>query len=114
MPDGCPNEIYTLMLECWGRGNTLRKQPQAIMRDINQILYQVYNSRRTHTYEFPKLLIDFHKKDENGTDTEETKSNSESHVSSMITDNTSVTMEDGDDGELIKIINNSFLFFKSY
>lgn len=46
------------MLQCWGENNTSRKQPQAIMRDINQILYQVYNSRRTHTYAtaFPKLF----------------------------------------------------------
>ena len=38
------------MLECWGKNNSIaRKQPQAIMRDINQILYEVYNVR-THTY----------------------------------------------------------------
>ncbi|XP_014484244.1 PREDICTED: tyrosine-protein kinase hopscotch [Dinoponera quadriceps] len=57
-PAGCPNGVYRLMLQCWGENNTSRKQPQAIMRDINQILYQVYNSRRTHAYAtaFPKLF----------------------------------------------------------
>lgn len=38
------------MRECWDADPHRRKQPQAIMRDINQILYQVYNSRRTHSY----------------------------------------------------------------
>ena len=37
-PKDCPNEIYKLMLKCWGKNNSIaRKQPQAIMRDINQI-----------------------------------------------------------------------------
>ncbi|KAG7169408.1 Tyrosine-protein kinase hopscotch-like [Homarus americanus] len=28
-----------------------RRQPQAIMRDVNQILYQVFNSRKNHAYQ---------------------------------------------------------------
>ncbi|XP_060536177.1 uncharacterized protein LOC132708084 [Cylas formicarius] len=49
-PPDCPNEIYTLMLECWEADPHRRKQPQAISRDINQLLYQVYNSRKNHSY----------------------------------------------------------------
>ncbi|KAF5274388.1 hypothetical protein FQA39_LY07268 [Lamprigera yunnana] len=49
-PTECPNNIYQLMQECWDADPHCRKQPQALMRDINQILYQVYNSRRIHSY----------------------------------------------------------------
>ncbi|XP_017778377.1 PREDICTED: tyrosine-protein kinase hopscotch [Nicrophorus vespilloides] len=49
-PQNCPSDIYKLMLECWDADMHRRKQPQAISRDINQILYQVYNSRRVHAY----------------------------------------------------------------
>lgn len=58
IPKGCPMDVYKLMLDCWGEPDSLRKQPQAIMRDIHRILYQVFNSRRTHAYAtaFPKLL----------------------------------------------------------
>ncbi|XP_069675687.1 tyrosine-protein kinase hopscotch [Periplaneta americana] len=50
LPSGCPVDIYRLMLECWDLDPYRRKKPQAIMRDINQILYQVFNSRRVHSY----------------------------------------------------------------
>lgn len=36
----CPVEVYNLMQECWEKDLHKRKKPQAIMRDINQILYQ--------------------------------------------------------------------------
>ncbi|CAH1999123.1 unnamed protein product [Acanthoscelides obtectus] len=49
-PLTCSNEIYALMKECWDIDPHKRKKPQAIMRDVSQILYQVYNSRRTHSY----------------------------------------------------------------
>lgn len=49
-PSNCTNEIYQLMRECWDTDPHRRKQPQAIMRDVNQILYQLFNSRRTHAY----------------------------------------------------------------
>ncbi|CAH1364546.1 tyrosine-protein kinase hopscotch [Tenebrio molitor] len=49
-PSLCDKDIYDLMRECWDADPHRRKQPQAVMRDINQILYQVYNSRRTHSY----------------------------------------------------------------
>jgi len=67
-PKDCPNEIYKLMLECWGKNNSIaRKKPQAIMRDINQI--SIYNARRTHTYATicPKFFRDADENnDENG------------------------------------------------
>ncbi|XP_045460768.1 tyrosine-protein kinase hopscotch isoform X2 [Harmonia axyridis] len=49
-PPECPDNIYHVMRECWYLDSDRRKHPQAIMRDINQILYQVYNSRRQHSY----------------------------------------------------------------
>jgi len=50
IPNGCPSDIYRLILECWDMDPYRRKKPQAIMRDVNQILYQVFNSRRIHSY----------------------------------------------------------------
>lgn len=111
-PTGCPHEVYKLMLECWGESNAPRKQPQAITRDINQILYQVFNSRRTHAYAtaFPKLFNDVNQTDEDNSDMAESQSvNSESHASSLVTDHTSLTWDDTDDGELILIISINFL-----
>lgn len=49
-PVSCSLEIYSLMKECWDNDPHKRKKPQAIMRDINQILYQLYNSRKVHSY----------------------------------------------------------------
>ncbi|XP_034935206.1 tyrosine-protein kinase hopscotch [Chelonus insularis] len=112
IPNGCPMEVYQLMLECWGEPNGPRKQPQAIMRDINQILYQVYNSRRTHTYAtaFPKLFND---KEANNDDGHEmidnnSSSDSESRASSLFTDRTSLPWDDLDDGgaKLIQFTDN--------
>jgi hypothetical protein len=40
LPSGCTLDIYKLMLECWDLDLYRRKKPQAIMRDLNQILYQ--------------------------------------------------------------------------
>lgn len=77
IPYGCPTEVYRLMLECWGDSSGSRKQPQAIMRDINQILYQVYNSRRSHAYEtaFPKLFSSEQKKiEEDNSDNADSRS----------------------------------------
>lgn len=101
IPNGCPTEVYRLMLECWGDSNGSRKQPQAITRDINQILYQVYNSRRSHAYAtaFPKLLNSQLKKFEQGNfNSNNNKSiNSESRSNSLLMDNTSLPWNDTDD-----------------
>lgn len=42
--------ICLLLQECWSLDPDSRPQPQTIMRDINQIFYEVYNSRRSHSY----------------------------------------------------------------
>jgi len=42
--------LYNIMNDCWQPVQGQRKQPQAIMRDINQLLYKVFNSRRIHDY----------------------------------------------------------------
>ncbi|CAK9814454.1 Tyrosine-protein kinase hopscotch [Anthophora quadrimaculata] len=101
IPNGCPTEVYRLMLECWGDSSGSRKQPQAIMRDINQTLYQVYNSRRSHAYAtaFPKLFTSELKNfDQENSDSCDNRSiNSESRTSSLFTDNTSLHWNDTDD-----------------
>ncbi|KAL1488030.1 hypothetical protein ABEB36_015403 [Hypothenemus hampei] len=53
-PPCCPDEIYTLMIECWHADPYWRKQPQEISRDVNQFMYQVYNSRKKHSYDFAR------------------------------------------------------------
>ncbi|XP_071541156.1 tyrosine-protein kinase hopscotch [Panulirus ornatus] len=50
-PDLCPQDLYKVMLRCWSPDPQARRQPQAIMRDVNQILYQVFNSRKNHAYQ---------------------------------------------------------------
>ncbi|XP_067143590.1 tyrosine-protein kinase JAK2-like [Centruroides vittatus] len=49
-PTDIHSDIGKLMNECWTFDLDNRKKAQAIMRDINQILYEVYNSRRSHSY----------------------------------------------------------------
>ncbi|XP_066255438.1 tyrosine-protein kinase hopscotch-like isoform X2 [Euwallacea similis] len=50
-PAGCPEEIYTLMTECWHANPKTRKQSQEVSREVNHLLYQVYNSRKNHAYD---------------------------------------------------------------
>lgn len=45
-PFSCPDEVWFLINECWHADPSIRKQPQSIVRDISQILYEAYNSRR--------------------------------------------------------------------
>ncbi|XP_033329190.1 tyrosine-protein kinase hopscotch isoform X1 [Megalopta genalis] len=100
MPNGCPTEVYRLMLDCWGDLSGTRKQPQTIMRDINQILYQVYNSRRSHAYTtaFPKLFSSGSKRfDEHNSDNIDSKSICSESRSSLYTYNTSLPWNDTDD-----------------
>ncbi|KAG8180450.1 hypothetical protein JTE90_022795 [Oedothorax gibbosus] len=49
-PPNCRKEMENLIEECWNIDQDSRKRPQAIVRDVNQILYEVYNSRRSHSY----------------------------------------------------------------
>lgn len=50
-PERCPSDLYQVMLQCWSPDPQTRRQPQAVMRDVNQILYQVFNSRQKHAYQ---------------------------------------------------------------
>jgi len=49
-PTQLATPLYNIMHDCWQPVQGQRKQPQAIMRDINQLLYKVFNSRRIHDY----------------------------------------------------------------
>ena len=42
--------LQTIVTDCWHPDSNLRKRPQVLMRDINQLLYKVFNSRRVHEY----------------------------------------------------------------
>ncbi|XP_054160186.1 tyrosine-protein kinase JAK2-like [Oppia nitens] len=52
-PNDCPNEIWTLVGECWTMDCESRKQPHSIYRDISQILYEVFNCQRNDYYSKP-------------------------------------------------------------
>ncbi|XP_071446998.1 tyrosine-protein kinase hopscotch [Hetaerina americana] len=100
IPSGCPREVYNLMLECWDLDFHSRKKPQAVMRDINQILYQVFNSRQTHSYAttFPRNF-------------EKTPDDPDSHTSisstSIFSGATGVTVLPSGDGEDNSILSGS-------
>ncbi|XP_015930975.1 tyrosine-protein kinase JAK2 [Parasteatoda tepidariorum] len=50
VPENGHPDIKKLMTECWLADQDSRKRPQSIVRDVNQVLYVVYNSRRTYEY----------------------------------------------------------------
>uniref|UniRef100_A0A1B6DNP3 non-specific protein-tyrosine kinase n=2 Tax=Clastoptera arizonana TaxID=38151 RepID=A0A1B6DNP3_9HEMI len=50
LPRDCSMDIYQLMLRCWNADAQRRKKTQEVMRDVNHLLYQVFNSRRIHSY----------------------------------------------------------------
>ncbi|CAL8096712.1 unnamed protein product [Orchesella dallaii] len=50
-PNKCPPEIFRIMFECWLKAPDSRKQPQAMVRDIHQILYHLIGAKRAHAYE---------------------------------------------------------------
>ena len=85
------------MNECWGEVGGSRKQPQAIMRDINQIKYQVYNSRREHSYStaYPKRF-NLAGNIENKVVEVVDSSDCDSRSSSLFTDQTTLPWEDPD------------------
>lgn len=41
---------FDVMLSCWNSDPAARKVPQAIMKDMNQILYRVFNSKKLPNY----------------------------------------------------------------
>ena len=42
--------VQTIVADCWHPDYSLRKRPQVLMRNINQLLYRVFNSRQVHKY----------------------------------------------------------------
>lgn len=92
-PDPCPPDLYKVMLRCWSPDPQARRQPQAIMRDVNQILYQVFNSRKNHAYQtiFPASSAETENLDQpNGELLEEDEENA-----SVTTQITTLTYADG-------------------
>ena len=49
-PQQLATPMYSIINDCWQPVQGQRKRPQAIMRDINQLLYRVFNSRKNHEY----------------------------------------------------------------
>ena len=47
---GYLGQLYEVMRDCWNPNPDLRKDPQSIMRDTNQLLYRVFNTRHVHSY----------------------------------------------------------------
>ena len=39
-----------IMMRCWNPFPEARDTPQAILRDLNQLLYRVFNAKKIHTY----------------------------------------------------------------
>lgn len=105
-PTDCPSKIYELMLECWSEKNT-RKQPHAIMRDTNDILFREYKVR-PHTYThltFPPTMslppsistIANGDKNNDSNDLEERRLNNESHMNNLATDRINLIWDDHND-----------------
>lgn len=69
------------------------------MRDMNRILYQIYNSRRIHAYAtaFPKLFNNRDHTDDSKITDNNSLSDCESRASSIFTDRTSLPWDDPDD-----------------
>jgi len=54
IPEKCPDQIYQIMLNTWTPDIHLRPKAQVVMRDVNRILYEVFNSRRKNAYDLVK------------------------------------------------------------
>lgn len=93
-PPLCTQDIFQLIKECWEVDDNSRKKPQAVMRDINQIFYQVFNSRRTHSYSvaYPKRFKE---------QADETCSISESEMSLLSGATVETMLDSGAGGRLL-------------
>jgi len=105
------------MLECWSEKNT-RKQPHAIMRDTNDILFREYKVR-PHTYThltFPptmsnaissiiSTIANGDKNNDSNDDLEERRLNSESHTNNLATDRINLIWDDHNDSKLLDLNN---------
>nr|ANA91281.1 Jak [Penaeus japonicus] len=97
-PDLCPIDLYKVMERCWSRDPQARRQPQAIMRDVNQILYQVFNSRKNHSYQTIYRASTSAAED----DEEEDNSNDlDDENGSITTQVTTLTLSDGTTTEFV-------------
>ncbi|XP_014232207.1 tyrosine-protein kinase hopscotch [Trichogramma pretiosum] len=111
-PGDCPPEVYRLMKECWCEiSEGTRKQPHAIMRDINQIKHQVYNVNRNHDYAvaYPKRLsnastILAHEAEINQERVDSASTDGDSRNSSVYTTRTLLPWEDTSDSTASTII----------
>ncbi|RWS25234.1 tyrosine-protein kinase JAK2-like protein [Leptotrombidium deliense] len=54
-PCECPTEIWKVITDCWILDPDQRKRPRSIVADIHQLLFEVYNSRRSNTYSYPNV-----------------------------------------------------------
>ena len=43
-------QLGATISDCWRPDVSTRKKPQALMRDVNQLLFKVFNARRAHEY----------------------------------------------------------------
>jgi serine/threonine protein kinase len=49
-PFGCPSLVWDLIHDCWKDSPSERLSAQRIVRDLSQILYEVYNEKRHNNY----------------------------------------------------------------
>lgn len=49
-PSDCPEEVYNIMIQAWIPDPHLRKVTQEISRDMNQLVYQLFNDRHERAY----------------------------------------------------------------
>ena len=106
MMTGELNYIYeNVMKPSWNPLADLRKEPQSILRDVNQLLFKVFNARHVHNY----VTIDndnFSSSNSNGTDSTITNGDSDTVIS-----NTTAAMysiEEQNAGNLSPVSNQSF------
>ncbi|RXG73997.1 Tyrosine-protein kinase hopscotch [Armadillidium vulgare] len=97
-PELCPKDLYQVMVSCWHPDPHRRKHPQVIMRDVKQIFYYTFNSRRENQYQ--KLDLTYATLETEGEDAEIDSADDTSTVVSeeqfsVSTQLTSLTQTDG-------------------
>lgn len=99
-PDHCPEDLYKVMIRCWSPDPQVRHQPQAIMRDVNQILYQVFNSRKSHAYQTIYQANSTTGDDENDLPSAAAAEDNHDENASITTQLTTLTLSDGSVSEV--------------
>ncbi|XP_076035813.1 tyrosine-protein kinase JAK2-like isoform X2 [Oratosquilla oratoria] len=89
-PTLCPQELYQVMVRCWFVDPQVRRQPQEIMRDVHQILYQVSNS---HSNPYQMIAISGSNSDDQYDDDDDDDEgySVSTHVTTISCDNGSTT-----------------------